>query len=211
MSILTQLASAQKINSDVPNQELAKKLVASQDHAGVRELAENLGNKDAAIQSDCIKTLYEIGYLDPALVAAYALEFLKLLKSRNNRLVWGGMIALSTVAALRADDLYPHVADLQKIMEKGSVITVDAGVLTLSRIAAANPAYNQALFPYLVENYLRTCRPKDVPANAERILLAVNAGNKAAFIAALEGRLDNATPSQAARLKRAIKKAEKQA
>jgi hypothetical protein len=209
MSILDQLASAQKINRDVPNQELAKKLAASQDHAAIRELAENLWNKDSAIQSDCIKTLYEIGYLAPALIAEYALEFLKLLRSKNNRLVWGGMIALSTVAALKADELYPHVAEIQKAMEKGSVITVDGGVLVLAKIAAANPAYNQAIFPYLLENYLRTCRPKDVPANAERILLAVNAENKAAFIAALETRLDNATPSQLARLKRVIKKADR--
>ncbi len=209
MSILDQLATSQKINSDVPNQELAKKLAASQDRAGIHELAENLWNKNPAIQSDCVKTLYEIGYLDPKLIAEYALDFLKLLNSRNNRLVWGGMIALSTVASEAAEILYPHVPTIQKVLDGGSVITKDAGMLTLSKIAARSLEYNRIIFPYLLD-HLRLCRPKDVPANAERLLLAINAENKAAFIAALEARLDNATPSQVARLRRAIKKAEKQ-
>jgi hypothetical protein len=93
-------------------------------------------------------------------------------------------------------------------MEKGSVITVDAGVLALARVAAANPTYNRAIFPYLLD-HLRTCRPKEVPQHAEKTLYAVNAENKAEFIAVIKARLDNATPAQLARLKRVIKQAEK--
>lgn len=208
MSILEQLACAQNNNSEVPNQELAKRLAASPDQASLRELAENLWNKDAAIASDCVKVLYEIGYLNPGLIAPYAADFLKLLRSKNNRLVWGGMIALSTVAALRADELYLQVAEIQKVMDKGSVITIDAGVMALAGIAAANPGYNSTIFPYLL-NHLRTCRPKDVPQHAEKVLPAVNADNRAEFIAVITARLDNATPSQLARLKKAIRQAEK--
>jgi hypothetical protein len=207
MSVLNQLACAQNTTSEVPNQELARKLAETQDAAGIRELAENLWNKNSAIASDCIKTLYEIGYINPALIAPYALDFLKLLRSKHNRLVWGGMLSLSTVAALRADDLFPHVADIQKAMDVGSVITVDGGVLTLAEIAAANSEYNRAIFPYLL-NHLRTCRPKEVPQHAEKTLLAVNAENKTEFVAVIAARLDNATPSQLTRLKRAIKKAQ---
>jgi hypothetical protein len=208
MSILSQLACAQNTNSEVPNQELARKLAEAQEAEGIRELAENLWNRDSAIANDCIKALYEIGYLNPALIAPYALDFLKLLRSTNNRLVWGGMIALATVAALRADDLFPHAADIQKTMDKGSVITVDAGVLALAGIAAAKPEYNRSIFPYLL-NHLRTCRPKEVPQHAEKTLPAVNAANQAEFIAVIAARLDNATPSQLARLKRVIKQAQK--
>lgn len=93
-------------------------------------------------------------------------------------------------------------------MDGGSVITCDAGVLALARIAAAQGAYSREIFPYLLQ-HLKTCRPKDVPQHAEKTLVAVNAENKAAFIAVLEKRLDNAIPSQAARITQTIKKAQK--
>jgi hypothetical protein len=206
MSILTQLASALGRRDDVPNQELARRLAEARDTDSIAELAANLQNRDPVIQSDCIKVLYEIGYLAPDLLAPFAADYLKLLRSKNNRLVWGGMIALSTVATLCADELYPRTADIQKAVDRGSVITIDAGVLTLSRIAAVMPDYNQAIFPYLL-SHLRTCRPKDTAQRAEKVLTAVNADNKSEFIAAVESRLEDASGSQLARLKRIIKKA----
>ena len=109
MSVLDHLASALRRGDDLPNQELAKKLADDQDHAGVRVLVDHLASEDPAIQSDCIKTLYEIGYLDPALIDGYWEAFLALLESKNNRMVWGGMTALATIASLRADDLFPRV------------------------------------------------------------------------------------------------------
>ena len=87
---------------EVPNQELARDLATKKDKAGIREIAENLWNKDKNIQADCIKVLYEIGYLEPKLIADYAEDFVKLLKSKNNRLVWGGMTALAEVAKVES-------------------------------------------------------------------------------------------------------------
>jgi len=42
--------------------------------------------------------LYEIGYIKPALIADYTPDFLALLKSKNNHMVWEDMIALATAA-----------------------------------------------------------------------------------------------------------------
>lgn len=208
MSILNQLACSLGIRSDVPNQELARRLAESEDHAAIAELAANLSNKERALQSDCLKTLYEIGYLKPQLIAAYAPDFLKLLHSRNNRLVWGGMIALSTIGALAAEALFPSVERIQKAMEQGSVITMDGGVLTLAGIASAAPEYNAALFPYLLR-HLQTCRPKEVAQHAEKTLIAVTPSNREKFIAVLERRMPDLSPSQITRLKRCIGKAGK--
>ncbi len=47
---------------DVPNQELVRELAARPQPDAVRELVANLRHPRRAIQSDCIKTLYEIGY-----------------------------------------------------------------------------------------------------------------------------------------------------
>ena len=89
MSVITRLAFALGRRDDVPNQELAKELAVARAVDGVRELVANLQHPDRNIQSDCIKVLYEIGYIAPELIAEYVEEFLALLKSKNNRLVWG--------------------------------------------------------------------------------------------------------------------------
>jgi hypothetical protein len=140
--------------------------------------------------------LYELGYVRPELVSAHTSAFLKLLSSKNNRLVWGGMIALSTVASLAAEAIFKRADDIVGVMERGSVITVDNGVKTLARVAATKPRYAEHLFPYLL-NHLKTCREKDVPQHAEHVLAAVNAGNKDAYIAVITRRLSDAPASAA--------------
>lgn len=208
MSILNNIAYFQNRRDEVPNQELARELAEFKNEAGIKEIAENLWHKNQNVQSDCLKVLYEIGYIDPELIAAYAGDFLKLLRHKNNRLVWGSMIALSTIAELKADELYPHVEEIKQVMALGSVITIDAGVKALAGIASKNDEYNRAIFPYLV-HHLQTCRSKEIPQHAEKTLVAVNETNKEEFIAALEGRMVEMTPPQAARVKKVIKEAQK--
>jgi len=204
MSILNRIAHFQNRGDEVPNQELARELAEKRDQAGIREIAENLWNKDKHVQADCIKVLYEVGYIDPSLIAEYVEDFLKLLKSHNNRLVWGGMIALSTVAAFKADIIFAHLRDVQRAMEQGSVITVDAGVLTLAQVASANKEYSRIIFPSLLE-HLRNCRPKDVAQHAEKSLVAINVDNKHDFIVTLEKRMEDLSATQMKRVKKVIK------
>src|SRR6266513_422108 len=97
MTVLDKLATALNRRDEVPNQELAKEIVRSNDRRAVKELIENLAHKDKNIQSDCIKVLYEVGEREPALIAPYYNEFGKLLDSKNNRLVWGAMTALDSI------------------------------------------------------------------------------------------------------------------
>jgi hypothetical protein len=207
MLALQQIAYYQNRRDEVPNQELAKELVAKQDRKGIREIATNLWNQNAQVQSNCLKVLYEIGYLQPELVALYAEDFLKLLHSRNNRLVWGAMIALSTVADLNADTIYPQVEKIKQVMDQGSVITKDNGVTVLALVAAQRAAYSTTIFPYLL-HHLETCRPKDVSQHAEKTVVAVNTRNKQQFITVLEKRLVDLSGPQAARVKKVIKEAE---
>ena len=208
MSSLQRIAYFQNRRDEAPNQELARQLVETHDLPGIQEIAENLSNKNQNIQNDCIKVLYEAGYLAPELVAPYASDFINLLHSRNNRLVWGGMIALSTIAGFAADEIYLHLGEIQKAMDHGSVITVDAGVLTLAKLAATSDERRRAIFPYLLQ-HLSTCRPKDVPQHAEKSVIAVDGGNKAEFIRVLEKRVEDLTPSQTTRVRKVIKQAEK--
>jgi len=208
MSVLNQIAFYQDRRDEVPNQELAQALAQSRSQADIQEIAENLWNKEPNVQSDCLKVLYELGYLAPDLIAEYAGDFIKLLNHRNNRMVWGGMIALSTVADREAAEIFPHVDEIIRVMNQGSVITMDNGIKTLALVASQKDAYRQVIFPYLLE-HLKTCRPKEVPQHAEKSLPAVTTDNKADFIQVLEKRLEDMTASQATRLKKVIKIAEK--
>jgi hypothetical protein len=206
MTVLKQTAHSLGRRDEAPNEQLAKQLAARKDRAGIRELAENLNNADPALRADCLKVLYEVGYLDPELVAPYVEDFLALLASRNNRLVWGAMIALSTIAALEPKRLYARRAVVQEAMRTGSVITIDNGVKVLAAVAAQAGAYRRELFPFLL-GHLRTCRPKDVPQHAASILAAVNASNKAAFIEVVEARAQGQPASRVARIRRVAQEA----
>jgi hypothetical protein len=208
MSALNRIAHFQNRRDEVPNRELARDLAAKKDRAGIREIAENLWNKDKGIQADCIKVLYEIGYIEPALIADYAEDFARLLKSRNNRLVWGGMTALAEVAKARPQAVFKHLDTIKKAKQAGSVITVDNAISTLAWTAAADRKYNRAIFPYLLD-HLKACRPKEVPQHSERTLPAVNSSNKTDFITVLEKRMEDLSGSGLARLKKIIKEAEK--
>src|SRR3569623_3160402 len=101
MSVLDRLASALERNDERPNVELAEALVAKPDKRAIAELTEALSSGTTAQQNEAIKVLHEIGERVPELVARHAEAFLALLKSRNNRNVWGAMSAIDTIAAVR--------------------------------------------------------------------------------------------------------------
>ena len=209
MPALERIAHFQHRRDEVPNQELAHELASTRDRDGICEIAENLRNKNKDIQADCIKVLYEIGYIEPGLIAEYAEDFVRLLHSRNNRLVWGGMIALGTVADLRPQVVIAHLDEIERAIDQGSVITVDNGVQVLARAASKDEKYSREIIPYLLE-HLRTCRPKDLPQHAEKSLPAVNARNKSRFINVLSNRMDEFSGAALARLKKVVKMAEGQ-
>jgi len=205
MPVLHRIAHLQGRRDEIPNQQLARDLAAKKDKAGIREIAENLWNKDKNIQGDCIKVLYEVGVIEPKLIAGYAGDFVKALKSKNNRLVWGGMTALAEVAKADPDTVFEHLDEIKKAKETGSVITVDNAISTLAFTAAASEKYNKAIFPYLLR-HLSSCRPKEVAQHAEKSLPAVNSKNRIEFIKVLEKRMEDLSGGALARVKKVIKK-----
>jgi hypothetical protein len=207
MPVLNKIAFYQDRRDEVPNQEVARTLAQTRNAADIREIAENLWNKEPNIQSDCLKVLYELGYLAPDLIAEYVEDFLKLLKHRNNRMVWGGMIALSTIASLQADKIFPHVELIKKTMEAGSIITNDAGIKTLTEIAARKDEYRASIMPYLLER-LANSRPVDAARYAENILIAISTADKGKFIKILDKWVTSASGSRLVRLRKVRKQAE---
>jgi len=203
MSVLQRLASFQNKRDNVPNQELAIDLVKKNDREGIREIAENLNNPDKKIQSDCIKVLYETGYIKPELISDYADVFIGLLKSINNRLVWGGMIALSTVASIKPKTVFNNLDEIMDAIEKGSAITRDSGIKALALAASSDESGHSKIFPLLM-NHLLTCRPKEIPMHAEYIMPAVKKNNRSEFVDILRARIKLLKPSQFKRIKKIL-------
>ncbi|CAM3841470.1 hypothetical protein [Mesobacillus zeae] len=204
MSVVNLLASQLGRNDEEPNIELAHKLAKEENHAAIEEIIENLSCKDKKIQHDCIKVAYEIGQVKPELIGKYALNFIELLKSRNNRLVWGGMTALSTIAEAASETIMEHLDTLKSAMKIGSVITIDKGVLTLAKLAAVSKENNDMIFPFLL-HHLENCRPKEIPQHSESTLFAVTNENKEEFLKVLRKREKYLTVPQLKRVKKIYK------
>ena len=207
MSVLNRIAYFQGRRDEVPNQDLARRLARAKDRVGIREIAENLHNPNRNVQSDCLKVLYEIGYLDPRLIAGYADVFLDLLHSKHNRMVWGSMIALGTVSQLQARAIGKRLDEVIEAIDAGSLITVVWGVKTLAGVAAASRTHRARIMPVLVIQ-LKTCLPRDVPMHAQSILPAVDEANRGKFLAALSSRLPDLTPAQSTRLRKVLRQIE---
>lgn len=204
MFVLSKIAFYQNRRDEVPNQNLARELADAENAEGIKEIAANLVHKNKSVQSHCLKVLYEIGYLKPALIAEYVNDLIVLLNSKNNRMVWGAMIALATIADRKPSQIHAQLAAVTAAVDKGTLITQVWGVKALAKVAASSHTYNKEIFSYLMQQ-LRKCIPRDVSMHAESVLPAVDAENKHEFLSLLDARKPELTVAQLARLRKATK------
>ncbi|MGW9684509.1 hypothetical protein [Flagellimonas sp. 2504JD1-5] len=186
MSVIDKLASSLNRRDEMPNQELAKEIILAQDKEAVQELVENLTNKKA-IQSDCIKVLYEIGQRAPKLISNHIEEFIVQLTSKNNRLQWGAMMALGTITKERPKEIYAALPRILSAADKGSVITKDHAINILINLCFVK-VYSDNAFHLLIEQLLKS-PTNQLPMYAERAIPIINDNNKALFITTLKSRL----------------------
>ena len=189
-----------------PNIELANEIIET-NGKGIDEIVHGLDSSNSNIANNCIKVLYEIGNRNPQLISDYVEKFITLLKSRNNRLVWGAMIALSQVVPIKADLIYKNIDTIKKAYENGSVITVDYSISLFAELANQNVKYENEILP-LILNHLNTCRPKEVPQHSERAFVCINSNNSDLFIKILKNRYISLTKSQMKRVDRLLRQAE---
>ena len=147
------------------NQQLAKEIVDAKDVDSIKELIDNLHHKKRVIQGDCIKVLYEIGQINPDLIAPFAKEFIALLSSSNNRLQWGGMTALHRITPQNLELVFKALPQLTAIADAGTVITNDHFVGILQKLGA-HPKYYSAILPVLMQR-LKIAPENQLPRYAE--------------------------------------------
>jgi len=189
VSVLEELATALNRRDEVPNQELARRIASELNVVAVQELVENLDHKNKGIQSDCIKVLYEIGASNPALIAKYYEEFGKLLESKNNRLVWGAMTALDTIALKQPKGVFGMLPRILQVADSsGSVIARDHAVGILAKLGTLKP-YKRICIALLFEQLLG-CPNNQFPMYAEMSAPVIDAGNSKRFQQVIEKRVD---------------------
>ncbi|HEV7475819.1 MAG TPA: hypothetical protein VGN90_17315 [Pyrinomonadaceae bacterium] len=188
MTVLNQLASALNRRDEVPNQELAQEILRTRDKRAVKELVENLTNKNKKIPADCIKVLYEIGEREPSLIAPYYREFGKLLDSKNKRLVWGAMTALDCISALEPKGVHGLLAKILDVADNsGSVIARDHAVGILVKLGKLKQYAAECLA--LLTEQLLSCPTNQLPMYAEMSLGMANDTNKPALDKVITRRL----------------------
>jgi len=172
MKWISKIAFYRNIRNETPNKELAKELADTDNIKGIKEISEYLFDKNKSVSSDSLSVLYTIGYSKPELIQEYIDDFLKLLESKNNRMVWGSMIALSTIAYLKADFIFKRIELILETMRKGTLITEVWGIKILVSLSLKNREYKSKLLPVLFD-YLEKCRPIDFATRVETIIPAL--------------------------------------
>lgn len=208
MSVIEKLACSLNRRDEVPNQELAAAVSAKNDKKAVAELVENLTNKNKAIRYDCIKVLYEIGEAKPKLLAEHYKAFLAGLESKDNRMQWGAMTALGTVALEKPDEVFKALAKIIDIADRGSVITRDHCVNILIKLTSL-PKFADKTFPLLNEQLL-SAPTNQLPMYAERAAPIITEKYKERFVKTLTSRHgDIEKESGRKRVEKVIKKLSK--
>lgn len=208
MTVLNMLATALNRRDEVPNVELAQAIVRTNDKHAVKELVDNLSNKDKNIQADCIKVLYEVGATNPTLIAGYFREFGNLLESKNNRLVWGAMTALDSIALAAPKGVYGFLARILDEAKSGTVITRDHAVGILTKLGTLRQ-YSDECVPLLIEE-LAVCPNNQFPMYAEMSLQVATDKNRKALQRVMTSRLEGLEKqSQKRRVAKALKRLER--
>ena len=203
--MIEKLAYSLGRNDEEPNIALARELAETKNKKGIKEIVLGLSNPNGQIANDCIKVLYEIAGISPRLVSEYAGNFIALLKSRNNRLVWGSMMALSKIAFLKADEVFKDLDVIVNAYEKGSTITRDNSISVFTELARADKRYEEKVYPIIIK-HLEECRPREVGQHAERAFVCINKSNSKKFKAVLLKRSGSLTEAQKKRVDKLLKR-----
>jgi len=206
LSIIPQLATSLGHKEEAPNIELAHKIVVSNNENAVKELIENLNNKNKAIAFDCIKTLYEIGGQKPELISGYKKDFINQLNSKQGRMVWGAMTAISAIAGLVPDEIYANLTLIIDTADtSGSVIARDHTMYILAGLAK-HPEYYKDCMALMLEQLLKS-PVNQLPMYAEITAPVVADKDKEAFKKVLLERLkDIEQHSKVKRIEKVVKK-----
>jgi len=181
------LASSLGHRNDEPNKKLADAIIESENMQWITELVAILDEKKGDARSDSIKVLYEVGLRGRSdLIAPHWAKFIEIIGSKDNRLVWGAMIALDCIALEKPAELFKNLETINSAVLKGSTITIDHGVAVLAKLASVEKLW-EPVMPLLAEHLLG-CPAKQFPMYIERSKVAFSKNTKDDFLGIIEAR-----------------------
>lgn len=208
MSTIDKLSSSLNRRDEEPNLKLAKSIANGNAKLAVKELVENLRNKNVRIQNDCIKVIYEIGATKPSLISQYYSVFIEMLSSKNNRMQWGAMTALATITDEIPSTIFKLLPNILFAVDKGSVITKDSAFKILL-ILYGDQKYASKVFPLIIEHLLKSPQ-NQFPMYAEQTSEIILKRHKETFIELLRSKIDEIEKdTKRKRIEKIIKKISK--
>ena len=120
-------------------------------------------------------------------------------------MVWGGMIALSTIVDLKHYEIFSNLQTIIDTVKKGSVITIDCGVIIFAHLTKYGEYFSMT--NTLLMEQLNICPIKQLPMYAERSLICIDEKNESEFVSIINRRITECTKeSQKVRLIKVLKK-----
>ena len=188
MTVIDRLSNSLGDRDHAADIALAEDIVRTKNVVAIRELVDHLPDKNRHLQSDCMKTLYEIGERVPELIAPYVDEFAAQLTSKNPRMIWGAMCALDGCASAEPDAVFPYLAKIVEAAEGESVVSRDHCVNILAKLSLAGHA--QKCFPILLD-IIRTAPINQLPSYCEKAAEAVMEKERATLACLIRIRLED--------------------
>ena len=131
-NLIDRFSSTQGRRDQGPNRSFAKELAISRDGTSVKKIADLLAaGQGRKLENDMLLCLASLSELAPDLLKPHAGLLIGFLNSKNNRAIWGAMIALSNIAPIIRPLLYKNLPLILDAMDKGTVVTRDHGFVIL--------------------------------------------------------------------------------
>lgn len=207
--LAARLASALRRKDQDPNIELAIELANGREETCVEELFRLLDTGPKKQRHDALKVLYEVAQREPDLVLPFLERLLDGLASRDNRILWGTLYALSALVELAPEPLMEHLPRILDASARSTVIAKDKTMLILVGLAA-DERFHQAVLPELLA-HVEAAATNQFPTYAERaaeVLLPPELPRLIALIEAHEG-LD-AHPAKRRRMDTLLRRIQRQ-
>lgn len=204
MDVLDRLASSLGRRDEAPNVALARDLATAKDGKAIVVLAGAILSAKTPVRHDAVKTLYEIGAIDPSLIAPHADAFLAALKGKDNRMIWGALTALDALAAIRPEFIAANLPAILDAADRSSVIAKDKAVSMLATLASQLPPFEVAWRRLIA--ILHSSADNQTPMYAEAALRAAPVNNPGELAAVVRERAESiAQPAKKARLEKVLR------
>lgn len=188
INIEERLSTSLGNNQGIPNVMLAEEITREEDVQSVVELARLLSEGSRDQKKSAIKVLYEIGDRQPALIADHIDVFLTQMTGLDIRLVWGSLMALSSISCVTPKPVFKCIKDICSAGDKGSIIAKDQVFKILLNLMKAEPRLIADLMPVLIDR-LEISSIHQFPRYAENALATLPVRYEPLFRELLQRRL----------------------